>query len=56
MDLERDAIPVYRALLEDGVITRPVTGYGLDAHLRVSFGLREENERFFDSLGRILGR
>lgn len=56
VDLERDAIPVYEALLRDGVITRPVTGYGLDAHLRVSFGLREENERFFDSLGRILGR
>ena len=56
VDLEREARPVYEALLEDGVITRPVAAYGLRNHLRVSFGLREENERFFDSLGRILGR
>ena len=56
VDLERDPIPVYHALLDDGVVTRPVGGAGLRTHLRVSFGLREENERFFDSLGRILGR
>ena len=56
VELGRDPAPVYDALLRDGVITRPVGGYGLGTHLRVSFGLREENERFFESLGRILGR
>ena len=56
VDLERDPTPVYEALLLDGVITRPVGGYGLKTHLRISFGLVGENERFIESLGRILGR
>ncbi len=56
VDLERDPMPVYEALLRDGVITRPVGGYGLKTHLRVSFGLERENEKFIESLGRILGR
>ena len=56
VDLEKDPVPVYEALLRDGVITRPVGGYGLKTHLRVSFGLARENERFIESLGRILRR
>lgn len=56
VDLERDPMPVYEALLRDGVITRPVGGYGLKTHLRVSFGLGRENEKFIESLGRILRR
>lgn len=56
VDLERDPMPVYETLLRDGVITRPVGGYGLKTHLRVSFGLGSENEKFIESLGRILGR
>ena len=56
VDLKRDPMPVYEALLRDGVITRPVGGYGLKTHLRVSFGLARENERFIESLRRILGK
>ncbi len=56
VDLEADPMPVYEALLRDGVITRPVGAYGLKTHLRVSFGLARENERFIESLRRILGR
>ena len=56
VDLKKDPVPVYEALLRDGVITRPVGGYGLKTHLRVSFGLARENEKFIESLGRILGR
>ena len=56
VDLERDPMPVYEALLRDGVITRPVGGYGLKTHLRISLGLGRENEKFIESLGRILGR
>ncbi|HTO06007.1 MAG TPA: histidinol-phosphate transaminase [Myxococcota bacterium] len=33
-------------LLRLGVITRPLGGFGLKTHLRVSVGTREENERF----------
>jgi histidinol-phosphate aminotransferase len=33
-----------------GVITRPLGGFGLKAHLRVSVGTRDENDRFLTSL------
>jgi histidinol-phosphate aminotransferase len=51
-----DAGAVYEHLLRDGVIVRPVAGYGLPEWLRVSIGLPEENERFLAALGAALGR
>ena len=33
---------------------RPVGGYGLPRHLRVSVGLPEENRRFVEALERVL--
>ncbi len=41
---------IYQALLAQGVIVRPVAGYGMPRHLRVSIGLAEENRRFLDAL------
>jgi histidinol-phosphate aminotransferase len=32
------------------VIVRPVAGYGMPDHLRVTVGLLEENERFLTAL------
>ena len=43
-------------LLRHGVITRPLGGFGLATHLRVSVGTAEENERFLASLAHELGR
>ena len=48
------AAAVYDALLDDGVIVRPVANYGMPDHLRVTVGLAEENERFLAALGRVL--
>lgn len=45
----------YQALLRQGVIVRPVPEYGLPAHLRVTVGLPEENQRFLEALQRVLG-
>ncbi|HEX7034736.1 MAG TPA: histidinol-phosphate transaminase [Pseudomonadales bacterium] len=45
----------YQALLREGVIVRPVPEYGLPAHLRVTVGLPEENQRFLEALQRVLG-
>jgi histidinol-phosphate aminotransferase len=56
VDLERDAAPIYQALLREGVIVRPVGAYGMPNHLRISIGLAEENARCLDALGRILAR
>ncbi len=54
-DCGREAMPVYEALLREGVIVRPIAGYGMPNHLRVSIGLPEENERFLEALARVLG-
>ena len=53
---EHDAAKVYDALLDDGVIVRPVANYGMPEHLRVTVGLPEENERFLAALARALER
>ena len=41
---------VYQDLLKAGVIVRPIAGYGMPNHLRVSIGLESENARFLESL------
>ncbi|MBM4334572.1 MAG: histidinol-phosphate transaminase [Deltaproteobacteria bacterium] len=41
-------------LLRSGVITRPLGGFGLTTHLRVSVGTERENERFLATLAREL--
>lgn len=51
-----DANALYERLLRQGVITRPLGAFGLPAHLRVTAGLPEENERFLRALRAELGR
>lgn len=53
MDLGTDPIPIYNALLREGVIVRPVLNYGLKTHIRVTIGLPEENERFIGAIKRV---
>lgn len=45
-----NASDVYQALLQHGVIVRPVASYDLPNYLRVSIGTPEENTRFIDAL------
>ncbi len=47
---------IYNQLLHAGVIVRPVAGYELPNHLRVSIGLPEENQAFIDAMKSILAR
>jgi len=49
-----DAARVFQALLREGVIVRPIAGYGLPEHLRVTVGLPEQNARFLAALERVL--
>jgi histidinol-phosphate aminotransferase len=49
-----DAARVYDFLLRQGVIVRPIAGYGMPEHLRVTVGTREQNGRFLDCLARAL--
>ena len=50
-----NAEQVYQRLLAQGVIVRPVANYGLPEWLRISVGLPDENARFLDILGSLLG-
>jgi len=51
-----DAPRVYAALLAKGIIVRPIAGYGLPEHLRVTVGLPEHNERFLAALQGVLAK
>jgi histidinol-phosphate aminotransferase len=48
------AADIYEQLLRGGVIVRPVAGYGLPRHLRVSVGLPEQNDRLLQLLAKLL--
>ncbi|HSW82690.1 MAG TPA: histidinol-phosphate transaminase [Usitatibacter sp.] len=49
-----DAARVYERLLREGIIVRPIAGYGMPGHLRVTVGLPEHNERLLAALKRAL--
>ena len=48
------AITVNKALLEQGVIVRPLVAYGLKNWLRITVGVAEDNLRLIDTLRSIL--
>lgn len=50
LEFAGDAAPIEHALCERGVIVRPMAGYGLGHCLRVSIGLRGDNERLLAAL------
>ncbi|MBI2318485.1 MAG: histidinol-phosphate transaminase [Betaproteobacteria bacterium] len=53
-DGKPQAAAVYEHLLRRGVIVRPVAGYGMPDHLRVTVGLPEENEALLAALRAVL--
>jgi len=54
--VDRDAGTVYRAMLERGVIVRPLAGFGFPRHIRITVGLPEENGRVLEALRAALAR
>lgn len=49
-----DAAEVNRRLLQQGVIVRPLVGYGMPDWLRVTIGTEPENARFLEALEQAL--
>nr|WP_110721385.1 histidinol-phosphate transaminase [Thiolinea disciformis] len=45
---------VYEALLREGVIVRPIGGYGLPQHLRITVGTEAQNTRCIKALDKVL--
>ncbi|GLH73910.1 histidinol-phosphate aminotransferase 2 [Geothrix limicola] len=48
------AAELFKELLQRGVIVRPMQGYGLPNHIRVSFGKPEEMQAFWAAAGPLL--
>jgi histidinol-phosphate aminotransferase len=53
--LARTGEGIFDALLRKGVIVRPMNGFGLTEHVRISIGLPEENERLIKAVAEIRG-
>jgi histidinol-phosphate aminotransferase len=51
--LARAGEGTYDLLLREGVIVRPMGGFGLPQHVRVTIGTRAENERLVAALRRV---
>ena len=49
-----DAAAVNQKLLQQGVIVRPIGGYGMPEWLRVTIGSEAENARFIAALEKAL--
>jgi len=54
VDCKRPAAEVNEALLRQGVIVRPVGGYGLPTHIRITIGNEQENARMLVALAKAL--
>jgi histidinol-phosphate aminotransferase len=48
-----DARPLFDALLREGVIVRPLAGFGAPTAIRVTVGTADENQVFADALARL---
>jgi len=54
IDMKRDARVVFKALLRDGVIVRPMAAYGYPNYIRINAGLPEDNQRFVEALSKVI--
>ncbi|MEN8718667.1 MAG: histidinol-phosphate transaminase [Oceanococcaceae bacterium] len=54
VNVKQPGRPLFDALLREGVIVRPVGGYGLPEFLRISIGTADENRHGLDALARVL--
>ena len=54
VNVKREGLPIYEALLRKGVIVRPVANYEMPNFLRISIGTSAENNLFLEALGDVL--
>ncbi len=56
IDVEADADEIFEAMLRQGVIVRSMASYGFPRYIRVTAGLRSENERFLEAFATVMGK
>ncbi len=54
METAFPAADLFKELLQRGVIVRPMQGYGLPNHIRVTFGKPEEMQAFWTAAAPLL--
>ncbi len=54
IDFSRPAQDIFEAMMQQGVIVRPIANYGLPDFLRVTIGTEDENHRFVEVMDRVL--
>ena len=54
LHVEQLGTDIADALLQKGIIVRPIAGYGYPNAVRITIGTKEENERLIAALGEIL--
>ena len=54
VDFQRSAAEVFTALLQRGVIVRPMTGYGLPTSARITVGTPEQNIRLLAEVDHVI--
>jgi len=54
IDFEKNAQPIYDALLQEAIIVRPIANYGLPNHLRITISTPQENQQCLDALDKVL--
>ena len=54
VDFKRDGVEMYTKMLHQGVIIRPMGGYGLTSFGRISIGTVEQNDRMLAVLDNVL--
>lgn len=56
INLKVDAEPIFDKLLREGVVVRPLRGYGLPTCIRVTVGTPEQNEKFINALKKVMSK
>ncbi len=56
VDVGRNAGEIYQKLLQQGVIVRPMTPFGMETALRITVGTPEENRKLVKALRTVLGK
>jgi histidinol-phosphate aminotransferase len=56
VDTGSDATDLYERLLREGIIVRPLAGFGSTTAIRVSVGTPDEIDAFAAALDRVLAR
>jgi histidinol-phosphate aminotransferase len=54
IDFSRPAQILYEAMMQQGVIVRPIANYGMPNFLRVTVGTEDENRRFIEVMDKVL--